>query len=106
MPPGPSVSVFTPSHRPRFLGECYRSLAAESMTDWAWIVLENGEDSGSDHAADPDAEGSVLTDACSARDLSRRVAPTAALPAPQLLTPAICGATSEGAVVVAGSRIR
>jgi glycosyltransferase involved in cell wall biosynthesis len=38
----PRVSVFTPSHRPVFLDECYASLAAQSFEDWEWIVLLNG----------------------------------------------------------------
>lgn len=37
------VSVFTPSHDPRFLDDCYRSLAAQSLTDWEWVVLLNNE---------------------------------------------------------------
>lgn len=38
----PSVSVFSPSHRPDFLDECYRSLADQTLADWEWIVLLNG----------------------------------------------------------------
>lgn len=37
------VSVFTPSHNPRFLDDCYRSLAAQSFADWEWVVLLNGK---------------------------------------------------------------
>lgn len=36
------LSVFTPSHRPRYLNECYASLAAQTYSDWEWIVLLNG----------------------------------------------------------------
>ena len=38
----PRFSVFTPSHRPRFLDECLASLQAQSNPDWEWIVLLNG----------------------------------------------------------------
>jgi O-antigen biosynthesis protein len=37
----PAVSVFTPSHRPDFLDECYASLAAQTLTDWEWVVVLN-----------------------------------------------------------------
>jgi hypothetical protein len=36
------VSVFTPSHDPRYLADCYRSLRAQSLTDWEWVVYLNG----------------------------------------------------------------
>lgn len=35
------ISVFTPSHDPRFLGDAYESLARQSLPDWEWIVLLN-----------------------------------------------------------------
>lgn len=35
------VSVFTPSHDPRFLDASYRSLRDQSFADWEWIVLLN-----------------------------------------------------------------
>ena len=35
-------TVFTPSHRPRHLDDCYASLAAQTCADWEWIVLLNG----------------------------------------------------------------
>lgn len=38
------VSVFTPSHDPRYLGDCYRSLRAQTYTDWEWVVYLNGPD--------------------------------------------------------------
>ncbi len=38
----PRVSVFTPSHNPRFLNDAYASLAAQTYSDWEWIVLLNG----------------------------------------------------------------
>ncbi|MFC9278889.1 glycosyltransferase [Streptomyces collinus] len=37
----PRFSVFTPSHRPRFLDECLRTLQAQTCSDWEWIVLLN-----------------------------------------------------------------
>ena len=36
------ISVFTPSHSSQFLDDCYRSLKAQTFTDWEWIVLLNG----------------------------------------------------------------
>ena len=35
------VSVFTPSHDPRFLDDCYRSLEAQTNENWEWVVLLN-----------------------------------------------------------------
>lgn len=35
------VSVFTPSHRPRWLDECYTSLVGQSFGNWEWIVVLN-----------------------------------------------------------------
>ncbi|WP_052682338.1 glycosyltransferase [Saccharothrix sp. ST-888] len=37
----PKFSVFTPSHRPRFLDECLATLQAQTRSDWEWIVLLN-----------------------------------------------------------------
>jgi glycosyltransferase involved in cell wall biosynthesis len=39
--PTPKFSVFTPSHRPRFLDECLATLQAQTRSDWEWIVLLN-----------------------------------------------------------------
>lgn len=39
--PTPKFSVFTPSHRPRFLDECLSTLQAQTRSDWEWIVLLN-----------------------------------------------------------------
>ena len=36
------LSVFTPSHDPRFLEKCFQSLRKQTHTDWEWIVLLNG----------------------------------------------------------------
>ncbi|HEY2593278.1 MAG TPA: glycosyltransferase, partial [Chloroflexota bacterium] len=37
----PRLSVFTVSHHPQFLDECLASLAAQTFTDWEWVVLLN-----------------------------------------------------------------
>lgn len=36
------LSVFTPSHRPTYLDDCYRSLVRQTYADWEWVVLLNG----------------------------------------------------------------
>src|SRR5205085_1051987 len=36
------LSVFTPSHNPRFLDDCHRSLLAQTHQDWEWVVVLNG----------------------------------------------------------------
>jgi len=36
------LSVFTPSHKPSFLDDAYRSLEAQTLREWEWIVLLNG----------------------------------------------------------------
>lgn len=50
------LSVFTPSHRTKYLDDCYRSLAAQTLADWEWVVLLNG-DAG--HWAPPQADPRV-----------------------------------------------
>jgi glycosyltransferase involved in cell wall biosynthesis len=35
------VSVFSPSHNPRWLDRCYRSLQAQTFTEWEWVVVCN-----------------------------------------------------------------
>ena len=37
----PKVSVFTPTHSPKYLEDCLASLNAQTFTDWEWIVLLN-----------------------------------------------------------------
>ena len=37
------ISVFTPSHDPRFLDDCYRSLSRQTLAEWEWVVLLNGD---------------------------------------------------------------
>jgi len=39
---GPRLTVFTPSHDPRWLDECYQSLVRQSVDDWEWVVVLNG----------------------------------------------------------------
>ncbi len=38
-PAVPRLSVFTPSHRPRFLDECLATLQEQSWSAREWIVL-------------------------------------------------------------------
>jgi glycosyltransferase involved in cell wall biosynthesis len=51
------VSVFTPSHDPRYLADCYHRLRAQTHTDWEWVVLLNG---GSRAWAPPVADSRVV----------------------------------------------
>lgn len=37
------LSVFTPSHDPTYLDDCYDSLLNQTFTDWEWVVLLNGD---------------------------------------------------------------
>ncbi len=37
------VSVFTPTHNPRFLAECFKSLTMQTHREWEWIIVPNGE---------------------------------------------------------------
>jgi SAM-dependent methyltransferase len=39
----PTVSVFTPSHDPKWLDECWASLESQTFTDFEWLVLLNGD---------------------------------------------------------------
>lgn len=38
---GNLLSVFTPSHNPAFLTDCFESLEAQTFEDWEWVVLLN-----------------------------------------------------------------
>jgi O-antigen biosynthesis protein len=38
---GNLLSVFTPSHNPAFLADCFNSLEAQTFGDWEWVVLLN-----------------------------------------------------------------
>jgi len=37
----PRVSVFTVTHHPRFLDECFDSLLSQTYDDWEWVLLLN-----------------------------------------------------------------
>jgi len=37
------ISVFTPTHDPRYLNDAYASLLEQSDPDWQWTILHNGE---------------------------------------------------------------
>ena len=37
------ISIFTPSHDPRYLNDCYKSLKEQTNENWEWVVLLNGE---------------------------------------------------------------
>ncbi|HEX3706718.1 MAG TPA: glycosyltransferase [Mycobacteriales bacterium] len=39
----PRVTVFTPSHDPTYLADCYTDLAGQTFADWEWVVLLNGK---------------------------------------------------------------
>ncbi|HVU02851.1 MAG TPA: glycosyltransferase [Polyangiaceae bacterium] len=36
------ISVFTPTHRPDYLGEVHRSLVRQTVKDFEWVVVPNG----------------------------------------------------------------
>ena len=38
----PFFSVFTPTHKPGYLGECFASLLDQTEADWEWILVPNG----------------------------------------------------------------
>jgi O-antigen biosynthesis protein len=48
-----TVSVFTPSHDPRWLDEARSSLLAQTHGDWEWIVLLNGGATWAPRSLDP-----------------------------------------------------
>lgn len=37
----PTISIFTPSHDPTYLDQCWESLLAQTFTDFEWIVILN-----------------------------------------------------------------
>ena len=49
----PRVSVFTPSHLPTYLDDCYGSLLAQTYSDWEWIVVLNGNNTWAPTTEDP-----------------------------------------------------
>ncbi len=36
------LSIFTPTHRPTYLEETYRSIQRQSYTNWEWVLVPNG----------------------------------------------------------------
>lgn len=40
------VSVFTPSHNPKWLRDVWACLQAQTHQDWEWVVVANGDDAG------------------------------------------------------------
>jgi len=46
------ISVITPTHSAQFLADCYRSLAAQTVRNWEWLVLLNGPHQGRQDARD------------------------------------------------------
>lgn len=39
----PKFSVYTPTHDPRWLRECFESLVGQTEQSWEWLLLKNGE---------------------------------------------------------------
>ena len=37
------ISVFTPSHDPKYLDEAYEGMKAQTFFDWEWVVVLNGK---------------------------------------------------------------
>ena len=36
------LSLFTPTHEPKWLPETYNSLLRQSYQDWQWVIVPNG----------------------------------------------------------------
>lgn len=36
------ISVFTPTHNPEYLSDCYQSLKDQTTQDWEWVIVVNG----------------------------------------------------------------
>jgi O-antigen biosynthesis protein len=47
------ISVFTPSHDPKYLDDCLTSLLAQTYTDWEWVVLLNHQAQWEPFSPDP-----------------------------------------------------
>ena len=37
------LSLFTPTHKPKFLLEAYHSIKLQDYRDWEWLITLNGE---------------------------------------------------------------
>ena len=37
----PRLSIFTPTHNPKYLDECFYSIVSQSYQDWEWVILLN-----------------------------------------------------------------
>jgi glycosyltransferase involved in cell wall biosynthesis len=40
---GPLLSLFTPTHNPKYLPDAYDSLKRQDYTNWEWVLIPNGE---------------------------------------------------------------
>ena len=49
----PRVTVFTPSHDPKYLDQCLKSLLAQTFIDWEWVVVLNQKARWWDTSKDP-----------------------------------------------------
>ncbi|MDB4461372.1 glycosyltransferase [bacterium] len=38
------ISIFTPTHSPEYITECYGSLLSQSYQDWEWVIVVNSND--------------------------------------------------------------
>lgn len=38
------LSLFTPTHKPTYLVAAYNSLKLQTLTDWEWVILPNGQE--------------------------------------------------------------
>jgi glycosyltransferase involved in cell wall biosynthesis len=45
------ISVFTPSHDLRWIGDAYDSLRKQSLKSWEWVVVPNGDAARGDAGA-------------------------------------------------------
>lgn len=37
------ISVFTPTHNPKYIMDCYNSLKSQTIQDWEWIIVYNNQ---------------------------------------------------------------
>lgn len=37
------ISIYTPTHNPKYLLDCYLSLSSQTFKDWEWVILANGK---------------------------------------------------------------